>query len=182
MIHNSFLNTLGKALRFYTWFALTILLLQLVGLLMYFFNIWPEVQNTLSTGATLFVGLAVILLLIRSCIWVWIYQSGAGAITILRQSAGSTSQTNRLAPILMILTRLLVISSSMDLFFAAPLFLSETLLLSMSGWWLGMVYFTILLFPQAFGVAALILAFLTHQYGLLLKDRSQMKEEIELTI
>ncbi len=182
MIHNSFLNTLGKALRFYTGFALTILLLQLVGLLMYFLNVWPEVQNTLSTGATLLVGLAVILVLIRSCIWMWIYWSGAGAITILRQSAGSTSQINRLPPILMTLTRLLVISSIMDLFFAAPLFLSETLLLSMSGWWLGIVYFTILLFPQAFGVAALILAFLMHQYGLLLKDRSQMKEEIELTI
>jgi hypothetical protein len=37
-------------------------------------------------------------------------------------------------------------------------------------------------FPQAFGFAALILAFLTHQYGQLLKESGRMKNELELTI
>ncbi len=39
-----------------------------------------------------------------------------------------------------------------------------------------------MIFPQAFGFAALILAFLTHQYGQLFKERSRLKNELELTI
>lgn len=183
MIHPSFLNPLGKALRFYAGLALAIFLLQLVGLLMYFLNVWPRVRDTLSTGVTLFVALAVVLVLVRSCLWIRIYWSGAGALSILRVEGESPDLADRLTPVLTALTRLLVVSCILDLFFVPVLFLSDVLLpFSMSGWWLGSVDLTILLFPQAFGVAALILAFLTHQYGKLLRERCQMKEEIELTI
>ena len=69
----------------------------------------------------------------------------------------------------MTLTRLLVVSCILDLFFVPVLFLSDVLRqFPVSWWWLGSVYLSILLFPQAFGVAALILAFLTRQYAQLL--------------
>jgi hypothetical protein len=68
MIHHKFITPLGKALRFYAGFALTVFLLQLVGILMYFINVWPGVRDTLSTGVTRFVGLAVVLALVRSCL------------------------------------------------------------------------------------------------------------------
>jgi hypothetical protein len=38
------------------------------------------------------------------------------------------------------------------------------------------------LYPQAFGLAALVLAYLIHQYGRLTKERCQMKKDIELTV
>ena len=183
MIHYNFLNPLRKALRFYAGFALTVFLMQLIGLLMYFINIWPQVSDTLSTGVTLFVGLAVVLVLVRSCLWIRIYWSGAGALYILRPERESSSRVDRLIPVLRILTRLFVVSCILDLFFVPVIFLSDILLpFSVSGLWLGLVDLAIILFPQAFGIAALILAFLTHQFGLLLRERSRMKEEIELTI
>jgi hypothetical protein len=183
MIHHSFLNPLGKALRFYTGIALTIFLLQLVGLLMYFINVWPRVRDTLSTGVTMFVGLAAVLVLVRSCLWIRIYWSGARAFSILRLEGESPDLADRLAPVLMTLTGLLVLSCILDLFFVPVIFLSDVLFpFSVSRWWHGLVYLSILLFPQAFGIAALILAFLTRQYAQLLRERSQMKEELELTI
>jgi hypothetical protein len=183
MIHHSFLNPLGKALRFYAGIALTVLLLQLVGLLMYSINVWPRVRDTLPAGVTIFAGLAGFLVLVRSCLWIRIYWSGAKAFSILRLEGESPDSADRLAPVLTTLTRLLVVSCILDLFFVPVIFLSDVLLpFSVSEWWIGSVYLTILLFPQAFGIAALILAFLTHQYGQLLRERSQMKEEIELTI
>ena len=54
--------------------------------------------------------------------------------------------------------------------------------LSLSGVQLGMVETARLLFPQAFGLAALILAFLPHQYRRLLEDRGRLGEELELTV
>jgi hypothetical protein len=183
MLHHNLFNPLGKVLRFYAGFALTIFLLQLVGLLMYFINVWPQVRDALSTGVTLFVGLAVVLVLVRSCLWVRIYWSGAKAFSILRLEGKSPDLADRLAAGLMTLTRLLVVSCILDLFFVPVIFLSDVLLpFPVSGWWLGLVDLIILLFPQAFGIAALILAFLTHQYAQILRERSQMKEEIELTI
>ncbi|MFQ5702744.1 MAG: hypothetical protein ACE5HT_01850 [Gemmatimonadales bacterium] len=150
---------------------------------MYFINVWPRVRDTLSTGVTLFVGMAVVLGFVRSCLWIWIYWSGAGALSILRLEGESPNLADRLAPVLMTVTRLLVVSCILDLLFVPVIFLSDGLLpFSVSGWWLGLVDLAILLFPQAFGIAALILAFLTHQYGQVLRERSQMKEEIELTI
>jgi hypothetical protein len=183
MIHHNFLIPLGKALRFYAGFAIAVLLLQLVGLLMYSINIWPQVRDTLYTGVTLFVGLAGIVVLVRSCLWIWIYWSGASAFSTLRLEGESPDLVDRLAPVLRTLTRLLVVSCILDLFFVPVIFLSDVLLpLWVTGWRLGLVYLSMLLYPQAFGIAALILAFLTHQYAQLLSERSQMKEEIDLTI
>jgi hypothetical protein len=183
MVHHGFLNTLGKALRFYTGIALAVLLFQLVGLLMYFINVWPQVRGTLSTGVTILAGLAAVVVLIRSCLWIRIYWSGGRAFSMLRLEAESPDPAERLAPILMTITRLLVASCILDLFFVPAIFLSDVLLpLSASRLWIGSVYLSILLFPQAFGIAALILAFLTRQYAQLLRERSQMKEEIALTI
>jgi len=183
MVHHNFLNPLGKALRFYAGFAITVFLLQLVGLLMYFFNGWPQVRDTLSTGVTLLVGLAVVSVLVRSCLWIRIYWSGARAFSILRGEGDSPGLVDRLAPVLMTISRLLVVSCILDLLFVPVIFLSDLLRpFPVSWWWLGLIDLSILLFPQAFGIAALILAFLTRQYAQLLGERSQMKEEIELTI
>ncbi len=183
MIPQNLLTPLERALRLYTGIALAIFILQVVGLLMYFVNVWPGVRDTLSTGVTLFVGLAVILVLIRSGLWIRIYWSGARAFSVLRRDGKSKDLADHLAPDLMTLTRLLVVSCILDLSFVPVLFLSDRLLpFSVSAEWQGVVYLSILLFPQAFGIAALILAFLTHQYAQLLKERSNMKEEIELTI
>lgn len=183
MIRYNFINPLRKALQFYAGFALTVFLLQLIGLLMYFINIWPQVSDTLSTGVTLFVGLAVVLVLVRSCLWIRIYWSGSGALYILCPERESSNIADHLIPVLKTLTRLLVVSCILDLFFVPVIFLSDILLpFSVSGLWLGLVDLAIILFPQAFGIAALILAFLTHQFGLLLWERSRLKEEIELTI
>jgi hypothetical protein len=183
MIHQSFLNPLGKALRFYAGIALTVLLFQLVGLLMYTNSVWPGVRDSMSTGVTLFIVLAIVLLLGRSGFWVRIYWFGAKAISILRREGESKDLANSLAPVLMTLTRLLVVSCILDLFFVPVIFLIDKLLpFPVSGQWLGAVYLSIIFLPQAFGIGALILAFLTRQYAQLLKERSQMKEEIELTI
>ncbi len=71
----------------------------------------------------------------------------------------------------------------LDFLFLPAFFLSDAFLpFSVSGWRLGAVELARLLLPQAFGFAALILAFLTHQYGILLKERSLMKAELDLTI
>ena len=183
MIHLNLLNPVGKALRFYAGFALAVFLLQLVGLLIYFINVWPWVRDTISAAATLFVGTAVVLALVRSCLWIRIYWSGAGALSILRLEGESSGLADRLAPVLLTLTRLLIVSCILDVFFVPVIFLSDKLLpFSVSGWCLGLVDLSILLFPQAFGVGALILAFLMHQYGQFLRECSQMKEEIDLTI
>ena len=183
MVHHKFIKALGKALRFYAGFALAVFLFQLIGLLIYFINVWPGVRDALSTGVTRFVGLAVVLVLVRSCLWIRIYWSGAGAFSILRLEGESSGLADRLAPGLKTLTRLLVTSCILDLCFVPVIFLSDRLLpFRVSGLWLGFVDLSIILFPQAFGIGALILAFLAYQYGQLLRERSQMKEEIELTI
>jgi hypothetical protein len=183
MIHSDFLNPLGKALRFYAGFGIAVFLLQLLGLLMYFISVWPGVRDTLSTGVTIFAGLAGVSVLVRSCLWIRIYWSGARAFSILRREGESPNLADLLIPVLKTLTRLLVVSCILDLFFVPVIFLFDLLRpFPVSWWWLGSVYLSILLFPQAFGIAALILAFLTRQYAQLLRERSQMKEEIELTI
>lgn len=183
MMHPNFLTPLGKALRFYAGFGITVFLFQLAGLLMYFISGWPQVRDTLSTGVTILVGLAVVSVLGRSGIWIRIYWSGARASSLLRGERESPDLADRLAPVLTTLSRLLVVSCILDLFFVPLIFLGDVLRpFAVSWWWLGLVDLSILLFPQAFGVAALILAFLTHQYAQLLRERSQMKEEIELTI
>ena len=83
----------------------------------------------------------------------------------------------------MTLKHLLVVSFILDIFFVPVIFLSDVLLpYRLSGQWLCAVYLSIIFLPQAFGIGALILAFLTHQYAQLLKERKELKEEIELTV
>ena len=182
-MHHNLLRPVGKALRFYAGIGITVFLFQLAGLMIYFFNGWTQVRDALSTGVTILVGLAVASVLVRSCIWIRIYWFGAKAFSLLRGERESPDLADHLAPVLTTLSRLLVMSCILDLFFVPFIFLGDVLRPFAVSWWgLGLVDLSILLFPQAFGVAALILAFLTHQYAQLLRERSQMKEEIELTI
>jgi len=183
MTHHAFFNPLEKVFRFYAGLYLAIILFQIVGLLMYVVNVWPRVRLTTSTGVTALISLAVVLGLVRALIWVRIYWKGARALSILRTEGDSPALADRLVPILTTLTRLLVISCVLDFLFLPAYFLSDAFLpFSVSGWRLGAVELARLLLPQAFGFAALILAFLTHQYGILLKERSRMKAELDLTI
>jgi hypothetical protein len=102
---------------------------------------------------------------------------------MLYREKESPKLADRLAPVLKTLTKLLVSSCILDLFFVPVIFMSDRLLpFSVSGYWFGVVDLSILIFPQAFGIGALILALLAHHYGQLLRERSQMKQEIELTI
>jgi hypothetical protein len=183
MTHHAFFNPLEKAFRFYAGLYLAIILFQSVGLLMYVINVWPRVRPTISTGVTLFISLALILGLARAFLWVRIYWKGASALSILRIEGESPALADGLVPILTTLTRLLIVSCVLDFLFLPAFFLSDAFLpFSVSGWRLGAVELARLLLPQAFGFAALILAFLTHQYGILLKERSRMKAELDLTI
>ena len=183
MMHYTFFNPLEKALRFYAGLYLAVILFQLVGLLMYLVNVWPSVRGTTSTGATALLCLALVLGFLRAFVWIRIYWSGAGALSILRTEDESPELADRLGPVLATLTRLLVLSCILDFLFLPAYFLADTFLpFAVSGWRLGAVELARLLFPQAFGFAALILAFLTHQFGQFLRDRSRLREEIELTI
>ena len=69
------------------------------------------------------------------------------------------------------------------LLFLPAYFLSDTFQpFAISGWRLGMMELARLLFPQAFGIAALILAYLTSNFAQLLRERGEMQRELELTI
>jgi hypothetical protein len=183
MPHQPFLKPLEKAFRCYTGLYLAIIVFQIVGLVMYAVNVWPGVRDTMSAAVAMFIYLAVILGFTRSFLWIRIYWNGSKALSILRTEGESSRLADRLVPVLTALTPLLVVSCVLDFLFLPAFFLSDTFLpFAVSGWRLGVVELARLLFPQAFGFAALILAFLTHQYGQLLRERSQMKEELELTI
>jgi len=183
MFHRKFLKVLEKAFVFYTALALAVFLFQIVGLTMYLFNVWPGIRENFSIGITSFVAIAIAFILVRSCLWIWIYFSGSRVFSILQREGESTKMAVHLSAVLRNLTRLLIVSCILDLCFVPVIFMSDRLLpFSISGLWLGIVDLSLLLFPQAFGIGALILAFLTHQYGLILKERNHMKEEIELTI
>lgn len=183
MYHHKFTKVLEKVFKFYTGLAVAVLLFQLLGLLMYYLNVWPGIQNSLSTAVTGFIIIAVVLNFVRSGIWILIYRSGAQAFSILHHESESPQMADSLIPILRTLTRFLVVSCFLELCFVPIIFMSDSLLpFPISGLWLGIVDLALILFPQAYGIGALVLAFLTHQYGQLLKERSQMKEDLELTI
>ncbi len=183
MTHDRILNPLEKALRFYAVFALAVMLFQGLGLGMYLVNVWPGVRSTFSTSVTTFVGLAVVLGFTRSGVWILVYWKGATALSMLRRDGASPGLADRLTPVLAMLTRLLVVSCVLDFCFLPAFFLADRFLpFTVSGWRLGLVELARLLLPQAFGLAALVLAFLTHQYGVLLRERGELKQELELTI
>jgi hypothetical protein len=189
MNHNRITEPLAKALGFYAVLAAAIVILQLVGLLMYLVNVWPTARLTgaggepISTGVTAVLLAAVITGFLRSFLWIRIYWDGSKAFSLLKSDGDSPDLADRLMPLLKNLTRLLVLSGILDVLFLPAYFLSGAVLpFPIVGWRLGLVEVARIVFPQAFGIAALILAFLTHQYGQLLNERSRMKNELELTI
>jgi len=183
MTHHPFLNPLEKALKVYAGLALGIVLFQGLGLLMYVINVWPSVRETLPTATVALIGGAVVLGFLRSFLWIVIYWRGGKSLSLVRTDSDSSDLGERLSPILSSLTKLLVASCILDIFFLPAFFLSDHVLpFSVSGWRLGFVEVARIVFPQAFGFAALILAFLTHQYGQMLKERGRLQQELELTI
>jgi lysylphosphatidylglycerol synthetase-like protein (DUF2156 family) len=189
MNHNRITEPLARALRFYAVLAAAIVIFQAVGLLMYLVNVWPSARLTaaggepISTGVTVVLGAAVVMGFVRSFLWIKIYWNGSKALSLLRSDGDSPDLGDRLTPLLSSLTRLLILSGILDVLFLPAYFLSGAVLpFPIAGWRLGAVEVARIVFPQAFGIAALILAFLTHQYGQLFKERSRMKTELELTI
>ncbi len=183
MNQNSLFAKLEKGLRFLAGLALALILFQGLGVLIYVLTVWPQMSPIPSTGITILVSVAVTAALVRSCLWIRIYWNGAKVISTLRTNEESTELSDRLVPTLRTLTRLLVASCILDVLTLPFIFLMDVFFpFTISSWQLGLVDLALLLLPQAFGLAALILAYLAHQYGQLIKERSQMKKDLELTI
>ena len=183
MTYHPFLNPLEKALKIYAGLALAIVLTQGLGLAMYAVNVWPGVRPTLSSGAAALIVSAVVLGFLRSFVWIRIYWQGGRTLALLRTRGNAPEIDEVVGPVLSSLTRLLVLSCVLDVLFLPAYFLSDQVLpFSVSGWRLGVVEVARIVFPQAFGFAALILAFLTHQFGRLVAESGRMKRELDLTI
>lgn len=183
MAQTIFLKPLRQALRIYAGLALALVLFQGAGLAMYSVSAWPGVRETISAAQTTFVVFAVAFALARSVIWIRIYWVGSGALSIYADDVDSQQALDGLISKLSHLTRLLVASSVLDLLLLPVFFFADVFLpFPIAGWQLAAVELARLLFPQAFGLAAVILAFLTHQFGQVLRERCEMKREAELTI
>ena len=189
MNHNRITEPLAKALRFYAVLAAAIVIFQAIGLLMYLVNVWPSARlmgpngQPISTAVTVVLFVAVVMGFTRSFVWIKIYWNGSKALSLLQTEGSSPGVADRLAPVLASLTRLLVVTCLLDILFLPAYFLSGAVLpFPIAGWRLGVVEVARVVFPQAFGFAALILAFLTHQYGQLVAESGRMKNELELTI
>ena len=188
MDHNRFTKPVAKALRFYAVLATAIVAFQALGLLMYLVNVWPTARLTgpgaepISTLAVVFFA-AVLMGFFRSFLWIKIYWLGSKALSLICSDGDTPDLSERMTPVLESLTRLLVMSCVLDVLFLPAYFLvGSALPFPIAGWRLGAVEVARVVFPQAFGFAALILAFLTHQYGQLLKETSRMKNDLEFTI
>ncbi|MFC1655111.1 hypothetical protein ACFL2F_04825 [Myxococcota bacterium] len=183
MNQNSLFAKMEKGLRLLAGLALALMLFQGLGVLIYILTVWPQMSGVPSTGTTIIVTVAVAAALVRSYLWIRIYWNGSKVLSTLRINEESTELSDRLVPILRTLTRLLVTSCILDVLLLPAIFLMDVFFpFTVSSWQLGLVDLGLLLFPQAFGLAALILAYLTHQYGQLMKERGQMKKDLELTI
>ena len=189
MSDNTMIRPLEKAFRFYAVLSLAVVLFQLLGMAMYLANVWPSLRLTGASGGPIAPGtvavtaLAVVMGLVRSVVWIAIYWRGASVFHLLRTESELPNLADRVAPVLSGLTRLLIASCVLDVFFLPAYFASDVFLpFSVSGWRLGAVETARLLFPQVFGIGALILAYLTHQYAQLLAERGRLKTELELTI
>lgn len=189
MSDNRIIRPMGKAFRFYAVLALAIVIFQGIGLLMYLVNVWPTVRVAGPSGEpitpmmTFLLGGAVIMGFVRSFLWIRIYWDGSKVFGLLGSEEESTEIDGQLTPLLARLTGLLVTSFVLDVLFLPAYFLSDVFLpFPLAGWRLGAVELARVFFPQAFGVAALVLAFLAHQYGRLVQDRNRMRSELELTI
>lgn len=183
MNQNSLFARIEKGLKLLAGLALALMLFQGLGVLIYVLTVWPRMSTVPSTGFTILTTVAVAAALIRSCLWVKIYWTGSRILSALRTDGESTGLSDRLVPILKTLTRLLIASCILDVLLIPAIFLMDEFFpFTISSWQLGLVDLGLLMFPQAFGLAALILAYLTHQYGQLMKERGQMKKDLELTI
>lgn len=183
MNQNALLARLEKGLRILAGLALALILFQSLGVLMYVMNVWPQQRAVPSTAITVVAVVAVTAALGRSCLWIRIYWSGAGVLSILRAKGESTELPGTLVPALRTLTRLLVASCALDVLLLPAIFLMDVFFpFKLSSVHLGLIQLASMLLPQAFGLAALILAYLTHQYGKLVEERCQMKKDLELTI
>ena len=183
MNQNSRFTKLEKGLRFLSGLALALLLFQGVGVLTYLLTVWPHMTGGPSTGIVVLGIVAVTAGLCRSALWIRIYWNGAKLLSTLRKSGESTELSDRLVPILNALTRWLVASCILDVLLLPAIFLMDVFFpFQLSSVHLGLVQLASLLLPQTFGLAALVLAYLTHQYGQVVKERCQMKAELELTI
>jgi hypothetical protein len=183
MKRNSLLAKLEKALRFLAGLALALILFQTTGVVMYVLTAWSTVSGALSTGTTALGAVAVAAGLTRSFLWILIYWNGAKVVSTLRADGESTELPDRLLPILGKLTRLLIACCVLDVLLLPAIFLMDAFFpFTLSSVHLGMVQVASLLIPQVFGLGALILAYLAHQYGQLVKERCRMKKELELTI
>ena len=180
---------LEKVFRFYAVFCAAVFAFQLLGLGMYLVNVWPSARlagpsgEPIATGTVAVTGLAMVMGFARSVVWIAIYWYGSRVFCLLRTEGESPTLAERMAPALGKLTGLLVASCVFDVLFLPAYFASDLFLpFSVSGWRLGVVETVRLLFPQVFGVGALIMAYLTHRYGQLLTERGRLKTELELTI
>lgn len=190
MEHTRIVRPLGKALRVYSVVFAAVFVVQIIGLAMYLANVWPTVKSSGIDGETVSTVTATVLLsavvvgFVRSLVWIRIYWDGSKAMSLLgSDDTNSLELADRLTPVLARLTRLLVASCILDVLFLPAYFLSGSFLpFAVAGWRLGIVEVARIVFPQAFGFAALILAFLTHQYGQLFQERTRMRHELELTI
>jgi lysylphosphatidylglycerol synthetase-like protein (DUF2156 family) len=189
MEHSRITEPLSKALRFYAVLATALVIFQVIGLLMYLVNVWPTARlmgpsgEPISRGVALTLLVAVVMGFTRSFVWIKIYWDGSKALSLVKSAQETRDAADLLTPVLGNLTRLLIVSCVLDVLFLPAYFLSGAVLpFPIAGWRLGAVEVARVVFPQAFGFAALILAFLTHQYGRLLGESSRMKNELELTI
>lgn len=183
MNENPMFARLEKGLRFLAALALALLLFQGIGVLTYILTVWPGMTKMPSTAITVLVSGAVMANLARSSLWIRIYWNGAMVMSTLRTNGESTELPDKLVLRLRTLTRLLVASCVLDVLLLPAIFLMDVFFpFTLSSVHLGFVQLASMLLPQAFGLAALILAYLTHQYGQLLTERCQMKKDLELTI
>ena len=183
MTRNSLLGGLEKGLKLLAGLALALSLFQALGVLVYIVDVWPRMSEATSAGTTLLASVAVAAALIRSYLWIRIYWNGSRVLATLRTDDDSIGIPKRLVPILGRLTRLLVASCVLDVLLLPAIYLMDAFFpFTVASWQLGLVETARLLFPQAFGLAALVLAYLTHQYGQLMEERGQMKQDLELTI
>lgn len=181
MNRDMLMNKLGKGLRFLSWLALALLLFQSLGVLMYLTNVRPGMSG-IPTGVTILGAVSVLACLVRSSLWVMIYRKGAGAVSALG-SDGDDAEPVELTEILGRLARLLVASCILDVLLLPAIFLMDVFFpFSLSSVQLGLIQLASMLLPQAFGLSALILAYLAHQYGRLIGERCRMKHELDLTI
>ena len=174
---------LEKGFRFLSILQLALILFQGTGVLTYVLTVWPGMKDAPSTGITALAVGALAAGFARSFLWIRIYWVGAGAAGTLRACGESTELPDRLVPTLKTLTRLLVASCVLDVLLLPAIFLMDEFFpFTLSSGHLGLIQTAVLLYPQAFGLAALVLAYLIHQYGRLMKERCQMKKDIELTV